>query len=363
MQPTVTVLLSVFNGERYLRHAIESILNQSFDDFEFLIINDASTDRSRDILLSYPDRRIRLVDNSSNIGLTASLNLGLDLAAGEYVARLDADDISHAERLKKQVFFLRDRPATAVLATGCHIVDEAGNLTGTIHPPVSEHEIKWRLLFYNCLPHSSIMFRKKEIMSLGGYNKDIQYAQDYDLWLRTAELYRIEALSEPLMSYRLPDKGAISHDKKNEQSTAAGLIRLNNLHKLGIEAELTGGVQELCEFLFFNGALHDAPAAELLFRNIFRAFCASDFTSGLTAEKKACISKNFKARLANFFLQRAWEQYQKNDLCAFRRQLRESIRHHSWPASLPLILILIKSFFGKTAFEAIHRLRKKISSS
>src|SRR3990170_6306785 len=105
MNPEITVLMSVYNGERFLREAIESILNQTYRDFEFLIINDGSTDSSREIILSYNDPRIRLIDNELNIGLTRSLNKGLRLARGKYIARQDADDISFRKRLEKQVAF------------------------------------------------------------------------------------------------------------------------------------------------------------------------------------------------------------------------------------------------------------------
>src|SRR5659263_168424 len=110
--PKVTVLMAVYNGERYLREAIESILGQSFADFEFFIVNDGCTDSSRDIILSYRDPRIRLIDNQENIGLTKSLNIGLSLASGEYVARQDADDISYPTRIEKQIEYFETYPHT-----------------------------------------------------------------------------------------------------------------------------------------------------------------------------------------------------------------------------------------------------------
>ena len=108
MTPEVTVLMSVFNGEKYLRESIDSILNQTFSDFEFLIINDGSTDSSRKIILSYDDSRIILVDNNENSGLSKSLNIGIHRGQGEYIARQDADDVSHPKRLEKELQFLID---------------------------------------------------------------------------------------------------------------------------------------------------------------------------------------------------------------------------------------------------------------
>ncbi|HKQ33129.1 MAG TPA: glycosyltransferase family A protein, partial [Thermodesulfobacteriota bacterium] len=117
MTPKVTVLMTVYNGEKFLNEAIDGILNQTFRDFEFLIINDGSTDGSREIIKSYKDPRINLVDNESNIGLTASLNRGLSLAGGEYIARQDADDISLPERLEKQISILERNPDIALLGS------------------------------------------------------------------------------------------------------------------------------------------------------------------------------------------------------------------------------------------------------
>src|SRR5690349_12648910 len=122
--------MAVYNGARYLREAVESVLNQSFQDFEFLVINDGSTDHTREIILSYDDSRIRLVDNRQNRGQTASLNLGLQLAQGDLIARQDADDISEPERLARQVLFLEDHSEVALLGTGYAKIDSHGNVTG-----------------------------------------------------------------------------------------------------------------------------------------------------------------------------------------------------------------------------------------
>ena len=122
--PKVAVLMSVYNGEKYLREAINSILSQTFNDFEFLIINDGSTDGTADILKSYTDSRIKIINNEKNIGLTKSLNKGLKIAKGEYIARQDADDISMPERLKEEVAFLEIHKDYAVVGTFVKILNE-----------------------------------------------------------------------------------------------------------------------------------------------------------------------------------------------------------------------------------------------
>src|SRR5690606_37374672 len=128
--PRVTVLLAVHNGERYIQEAIDSILAQTFGDFELLIVNDGSTDATRDLVLSYSDDRIRLVDNDHNIGLPKSLNRGLRLAKGRYIARLDADDISEPDRLAAQVSFLQANPDVAMVGSWYRKIDGEGNTLG-----------------------------------------------------------------------------------------------------------------------------------------------------------------------------------------------------------------------------------------
>ena len=195
--PKVTVLMPVYNGEKYLREAIESILNQTFKDFEFLIINDGSTDSSRDIVLSYNDSRIRLIDNEKNIGLTKSLNRGLELARGEYIARMDADDVSLPERLEKQVSYLEIHPKVGVLGTWMKCIDEYGKPTSTQHPPTQPYLIKWSLLFGCSIAHSSVMMRRAVLERVGGYNPEIVVAQDYGLWVRVSFETQIQIANLP----------------------------------------------------------------------------------------------------------------------------------------------------------------------
>ena len=132
--------MSVYNGEKYLREAIESILNQTFTDFEFLIVNDGSTDSSLEIILSYPDERIRVIRNDRNIGLTKSLNKALQQAKGEYIARQDADDISLQNRFEEQLIYLEKHPEVALLGTSAYKIDERGEILAKVIVPTEEDE-------------------------------------------------------------------------------------------------------------------------------------------------------------------------------------------------------------------------------
>ncbi len=158
--PRVTVLMTVYNGLPYIAAAVESILSQTFTDFEFLIINDGSPDNSMAAVAEYRDDRIRVVDNPENIGQTRSLNRGLQLARGELIARLDQDDIALPERLEKQVAFADANPQVAALGTAATIIDEQGIDIGSAPVLTSERTLRWGLLFHNVLSHPSVMFRR-----------------------------------------------------------------------------------------------------------------------------------------------------------------------------------------------------------
>ena len=202
---TVTVLMPVYNADRYLGSAIESILRQTFKEFEFLIINDASTDRSGKIMGSFSDNRIRVVENETNLGLAQTLNRGIQLAKGEFIARQDADDLSHPERLERQVAFLRAHPGTGLVGTQALIIDESGRYKRILrHRPHDHVAIKWDLLFDNSFVHTSVMFRNKIVRdTLGGYDPSYVACEDYELWFRVAEVCHVANLPSSLVLHRL----------------------------------------------------------------------------------------------------------------------------------------------------------------
>jgi glycosyltransferase involved in cell wall biosynthesis len=201
----VTVLMPVYNAGRYLRPAIQSILQQTFRDFELLIVNDASTDGCQDVLRSFPDNRIRVLENKNNLGLAHSLNRGLQVAAGELIARQDADDLSHPERLEAQVQVLRAHPDIALVGTQAIIIDEFGRYKRVLLDRPHEHiAIKWDLLFDNSFVHTSVMFRKTIVRdNLGGYDPSYAACEDYELWSRIAEVCHVANLSRHLVSHRV----------------------------------------------------------------------------------------------------------------------------------------------------------------
>jgi glycosyltransferase involved in cell wall biosynthesis len=215
--------MSVYNGERYLSESVESILNQTFVDFEFLIIDDGSTDETWNILVDYgdQDRRIVLVRNEHNIGLTKSLNKGLNLARGKYVARQDADDVSLSKRVEVEYEFLEEDDEALLVGSNLEIIDHNGRRQGILNRACTPDHVAWWMLFYNYIGgHSAVLFRRTAALDIGGYDPSIRYAQDYDLWLRLLRLGDLAVLPDVLLRWRLHD-GNVSVLVKEEQWRSA----------------------------------------------------------------------------------------------------------------------------------------------
>lgn len=224
--------MTVYNEEKkYLPEAVESILNQTFTDFEFIIIDDASTDRTAEILDRYTDSRIIRFRNEKNVGPYISKNKGLAVARGEYIAIMDSDDISLPERFQKQVVYLSTHPEVGVLGTNVAVIDEIGNEdleTNYYFEIYTEPEVvKWHLLFMVPVQHPSVMMRKHALKSIRGYSDNLSYAADYDLYLRLSKITKIANLNEKLLLYRW--------HKSNMSKSKISLDELYNLNRLALK--------------------------------------------------------------------------------------------------------------------------------
>lgn len=238
--PLVTVLMAVHNGGIYVEKAVASILRQTFTDFEFLIIDDDSTDDTRQRLAAFHDRRIRVVRNEVNVGLTRSLNRGLAMARGTLIARQDADDISHKNRLGTQVSFLDREPNVIVLGTqGCYI-DELGRPKSVAPWPKSTSNlaIRWQLLFDGPFIHSSVMFRRGIVWNeLGGYDDSFATSQDFELWSRVSSRgYDMRNLSATLVDFRIHRGSASTRYALDGIAKVAAIVRQNLIAELGTNA-------------------------------------------------------------------------------------------------------------------------------
>ncbi|MEN6414182.1 MAG: glycosyltransferase family 2 protein [Veillonellales bacterium] len=233
LPPKVSVIMPVYNAQDYLREAIDSILSQTFIDFEFIIIDDGSTDNSLPIIKSYADPRIRLIRNETNLKLITSLNKGMNLAHGKYIARMDADDISLPDRLAKQVDFMDQHPDIAVCGTWVELFGKPCEQTSwhfTDNPAIA----KCILLFGCCLAHPSAMIRRTVLESGFCYSYSYPHAEDYGLWVQIARNHNIASIPQVLFKYRLSDS---QKSAKEAQQVLDGTakIQLEQLNRLGIE--------------------------------------------------------------------------------------------------------------------------------
>jgi glycosyltransferase involved in cell wall biosynthesis len=234
--------MSVYSGERYLPAAIESILTQTLTDFEFIIIDDGSTDGTRKILDAYraQDKRIVLLCNETNIGLTRSLNKGLAAARGEYIARQDADDISLPQRFAAQVSYLQEHPHIGLIGAATLYIDADGYITNPhwCHPS-HDAVIRWKMLLNNSFFHSTVLFRRQLLaQETTFYDEELLYSQDYEFWARLLRHTTAANLPTQLVAYRV-HHAAISVARQEEQQTLASQVAARQINTLLPDRPLT----------------------------------------------------------------------------------------------------------------------------
>ena len=232
--PKITVLMPVYNAESHLHEAIRSIIKQSFSDFEFLIINDGSTDRSVEIVRSYRDPRINLVHNEKNLGLIATLNRGIHISRGEYIARMDSDDISLPRRFETQVKAMDKHGDWGICGSWVRILGGPDSGTVQCYPTKSKY-LLCELLFDSPIAHPSIMIRKETIFKSNEYyDENFKHAEDYDLWCRLAKITSMSNIPKILLNYRI--HGSQTGSKHSaEQKSAANRIRFRQITQLDID--------------------------------------------------------------------------------------------------------------------------------
>jgi len=218
-KPTITVLMTVYNGEKYLSEAIESILSQTYRNFEFLIIDDCSTDESANIIHSFSDERIIYQKNRTNIGQTKSLNKGIKLANGEYIARIDQDDESNNTRLEKQLSFMKKNNCH-VVGSWFNVIDSTGELMYRNKLPVDPQDIINLMTWSNPIAHSSVMMKKDELLSLNSYPEHYTHGMDMALWIKFVQNnYKIMNIPEYLINWR-------QHNQSSSKNTNNLILRL-----------------------------------------------------------------------------------------------------------------------------------------
>lgn len=256
----VSILMPVYNAESHLGEALDSMLNQSYDIQEFIIIDDASDDNSSAILADYAakDKRIILTRNMTNLGVTKSLNIGLNQCRGEFIARMDADDISEPNRIREQVSFLESNPEVGLVGSYYTTIEDAPRV---IKPPCSHQNIREKLLLGNCIGHPTIMFRKSLITEHQIIYPNIAYAQDYEFYAQFIKISRLANLPLTLLRYRVHD-GQISLDKKEEQTRCADQTRKRYISML-IERQVSNEEFETHRMLAYPSARNKNELSKL----------------------------------------------------------------------------------------------------
>lgn len=301
MVPAVSVLMCVYNGLPYLEQAVESILGQTFTDFEFIIVDDGSTDRGPDLLAGLRDSRVRYVRNTANRGIYASQNRALTLARGRYVAQLDADDLAHADRLGKQAAFLNANPQVGLVAAPVIHIDSLGRPRAGDFRPVSPVIIRWRLLFNNPIIHSSVMYRRDLVLEAGGFNHLEATSGDYELWSRLAGLTELAQFPEPLVRYRIHDRSSSVRSASRQLCRTMDISRRNMAALLG-----TPPPERDVQGLFVAGYQPRActRAADLVLQ-LHRAFAAGRKLSAPDREGLAMDLARRMRAVAGLYLARA----------------------------------------------------------
>jgi len=226
--PKISVVMSVYNGEKHIRKAIQSILRQTYQDFEFIIVNDCSTDKTVEIIKSFNDNRIIIIENPGNIGLTKSLNKGVKEAKGEYIARMDADDISLPHRFETQIKFLEENKDHGLVGSSYYKMDDSGKTVFWVKVLTEDSELRQGLKRQNWFGHGSVLIKKSAFIECNGYDEDFKYAQDYDLWVRISERFKVANIEEPLYRWRLSTDGVTVSKQKEQRSYADKVISMTN---------------------------------------------------------------------------------------------------------------------------------------
>jgi glycosyltransferase involved in cell wall biosynthesis len=236
--PLISVIMPVYNGADYLSEAVDSILAQTLGDFEFIVIDDASTDETPRILAEYADPRLHIVTNPANLGLTRNLNSCIAMARGDLIARHDADDRSHPERFARQIAFLERNPDIAILGTQCRAVDSAGRpKRDRLKRPLWPGAVRWQSIIDNPFIHSTMMMRADVVKAEGGYDERFRTSQDAELWSRILRRHGGANLADVLLDFRIHEKSVSRAYNRAQIAMVHDLIRNNLVHELGTADE------------------------------------------------------------------------------------------------------------------------------
>ena len=278
LAPTVTVLMSVFNGEKFLREAIDSILEQTYSDFEFVIYDDSSEDRTNEIIQSYDDSRIRYIRNVENKGLTYNLADGINRSKAKYIVRMDADDIAFPERIEYQVAWMDLHSDISIMGTSVSYFKEVPGDGGIALQPTGDSEIKAKLFIDFTLLHPTIILRRESLQKRGiNYNTEYRYSQDHALYFDCIKAgLRFANIRTPLLYMRAHEK-SISRFRHGPQLDCSKRARLSFLQNTGIISGLTD--DEVAVYnSFASGEFPETPTKVALYERFVEKVCRNQAT-------------------------------------------------------------------------------------
>lgn len=283
--PTLTVIMSIYNGKRFLRAAVKSILEQTHSDFEFLIIDDGSTERVDEIVESFNDKRIVFL-KQKNRGLTRTLNRLIDMASGNYLARMDSDDVSEKTRLEKQIEAVSHNKKLDMVGTYFEIIDQKDQLIRSkalIKDPLYR---LWRLQFHNNYAHGSMLLKKSAVQRLGKYDTTLRYAQDYDLWVRISKVENSHMIPEYLYKYRLVQNSDQASVKNYEEQLEAA-IKISDKSLLTSDPDLSKSELVQVRSVYWNFQLANVSKEGIrMIPKLFDGFCRR---YGLSLSQRHCL--------------------------------------------------------------------------
>jgi len=259
-KPTFSVLMPVYNGDRFLKEAIDSILNQTFTNFEFIIVDDGSTDQSAEIIKSYTDPRIRYYKNKVNLGISKSLNVGIDLAEADFIARMDSDDICYPDRLQKQYNFIKAHPDGAFYTCYAQEVSEDRKIIAVsrFDPQQYFHSMTFACWIY----HPTMVYRNEAVKSIGKYT--VPYSEDFELAWQLTRKFKHYHLPEVLLDYRVNSQSLWQVTKKDEYKRSfLEQVRRNIKYYLGEDPKITLEDWKLELVSYYYNSLHEFTALQI----------------------------------------------------------------------------------------------------
>jgi len=339
--PVISVLMAVYNGQDALAGTIQSMLRQTCGDFEFIIVDDGSTDSSLQVIRSFDDRRIAVHTNETNVGQTRSLNVGLKLATGKHAARIDAGDFSFPSRLSRQLRFMTGHPEYAAVGTAAVMVKPEGRRIGIARRPRRFREVLLRMFYVSPLIHISAMMDRQTVLKMGGYDEDFRIGADHELWSKLIRSgHRVTSLCRPLVGWEVdPDSLSFEHLAGRVTEEVSEIIRRNAAELAGMTVSLADARDIFTMFTLGLQTLsqEQIDGAESLFRRIF-----ASLKKGLCPEM---TEKAVSSHLARNYLKLALHHIRQERGGEARRALADGRERHGfrWTA---LVLYLF-SFLGK----------------